>query len=148
MNSILGSKFEVSLRILLLLEAAQNEPLTEGAIAALDYITVYSHDFGLSESNLHGKGKYRFGELASRRATVRAAIKQLVLDRLIVVTRSSDGFNYRLSDEGVDFASDLNSEYADIYYETAHQVLVGVGKSERTLGKMINQKSIASMRED
>ncbi|AQU03378.1 hypothetical protein B1774_04590 [Dehalococcoides mccartyi] len=148
MNKILGSQFEASLRILLLLEAVQNEPLSEGAIAALDYITVYSHDFGISESNLHGENKYRFGEFASRRATLRTAIKQLVLDRLVMVMLSSSGFHYKLSSEGVDFSSNLNTEYADIYYQTATQVLAIVGMSERTLGKLINQKSIASIRED
>ncbi len=148
MNNILGSQFEASLRILLLLEAAQNESLSEGAIAALDYITVYSHDFGISESNLHGESKYRFGEFAPRRTTIRIAIKQLVLDRLVVATRSSSGFRYKLSSDGVDFASCLDTEYADAYYETATQVIARVGNSEHALGEMINQKSIASIRED
>lgn len=148
MNSILGSQFEASLRILLLLEAAPNETLSEGAIAALDYITVYSRDFGVSESNLHGESKYRFGEFASRRATIRTAIKQLVLDGLVVVTRSSSGFHYKLGSDGIDFASSLDTEYADAYYETVTQVIARIGKSERTLVEMINQKSIASIRED
>lgn len=148
MNSVLGSQFEASLRIMILLEAAQNNTLTESAIAALDYITVYSHDFGLSESNLHGENKYRFGEFASRRATIKEAIKQLVLDRLVAVTRTSSGFHYELSDDGLDFASSLDTEYANAYYETATQVLAGVGNSERTLEDIINQRSIASMRED
>jgi len=148
MNRILGSQFEASLRILLLLEAAQNETLSEGAIAALDYITVYAHDFGFPESNLHGESKYRFGEFASRRATIKLAIKQLVLDGLVVVTRSSSGFRYQLSSDGIDFASSLDTEYADAYCETATQVIARVGKSERTLGEMINRKSIASIQED
>lgn len=148
MNSILGSRFEASLRIVLLLEAASNDTLTEGAIVALDYITIYSHDFGFSESNLHGESKYRFGEFASRRATIKQAIKQLVLDGLVVVTRSSSGFRYKLSSGGMDFSSSLDTEYADVYCETATQVIARVGKSERMLGEMINRKSIASILED
>jgi hypothetical protein len=148
MNNVLGSQFEASLRIMLLLEAAQDGALTESTIAALDYITVYSHDFGLSVSNLHGENKYRFGEFASRRATIKKAIKQLVLDRLVEATRSSNGFYYKLSDDGLDFSSSLDTEYANAYYEAATQVLADVGKSERTLEDLINQRSIASIRED
>ena len=148
MNNILGSQFEASLRILLLLEAAQNETLTAGAMVALDYITVYSHDFGFPEPNLHGEGKYRFGEFASRRQTITAAIKKLVLDGLVLATRSSSGFHYKLSSDGFDFAESLNTEYADAYHEIAVNVIASLGKSEHTLGEMINQKSIASIRED
>ena len=90
MNNILGSQFEASLRILLLLEAVQNKTLTAGAIVALDYITVYSHDFGFSESNLHGESKYRFGEFASRRQTILSALKQLVLDGLVARLASGE----------------------------------------------------------
>jgi len=147
MNNILGSQFEASLRITLLLEAAQNESLTEGAISALDYITVYSHDFGITDLNLHGESKYRFGEFASRRAIIKGAIKQLVLDRLVVATRSPDGFHYRLSDDGLDFAASLDTDYANAYYTTASMVIENAGKSERTLGDMINKRSIASVQE-
>lgn len=148
MNSILGSQFETSLRVLLLLEATKNDALTEGAITALDYITVYSHDFGFSVSNLHGESNYRFGEFASRRATIKLAIKQLVLDGLVAVTRSSSGFRYQLSSGGMDFASSLDTEYADAYSESATQVIVRFGKSERVLVEKINRTSIASVLED
>lgn len=148
MTGILGSKFEASLRILLLLGAAQEIALTEGEIVALDYITVYAHDFGLAESNLHGSGKYRFGEFTSRRPTISTAIRQLVLDGLVVVLRSSGGFQYKLGSDGLDFALSLETEYADTYYETATQVIAGIGTSQHTLGNLINRKSIASIRED
>jgi hypothetical protein len=49
MYSMLGSQFETSLRLLLLLEAVCNESLTEDTIAALDFITLYSHDFDVTE---------------------------------------------------------------------------------------------------
>ena len=146
--NILGSQFEASLRIALLLEAANNETLTEGAIAALDYVTVYSHDFGISASNLHGESKYRFSEFTSRRATIRTAIRQLVLDGLVEATCSPSGFHYKLSSDGIDFASSLDTEYADAYFETAMQAIAHVGKSERTLGEKINHTVIASIRED
>lgn len=148
MNTILGSQFETSLRILLLLEAMHGEALSEIVIAELDFITAYSQDFGITESNLHGDNKYRFGEFASRSAMVRSAIKQLVLDRLVEVLQTAGGFNYKLSDEGLEFVSALSTEYADTYYETAIQVITAVGKSDRILGDMINRRAIASIREE
>ncbi len=148
MNTILGSQFETSLRILLLLEAVHGEELSEIVIAEIDFITAYSHDFGVTKSNLHGDNKYRFGEFASRRAMVRSAVKQLVLDRLVEVSQTAGGFKYKLSDEGLEFVSALSTEYADAYYETAIQVIAVVGKSERILGEMINRRTIASMREE
>jgi hypothetical protein len=144
--ALCSTKSRITLREFTMGQSHSHETLTESAIAALDYITVYSHDFGLSESNLHGENRYRFGEFASRRATIKAAIKQLVLDRLVAVTQSSSGFHYELNDDGFDFASSLDTEYANTYYATATQVIASVGKSERTLGDMINQRSIASMR--
>jgi hypothetical protein len=64
------------------------------------------------------------------------------------VAHSSSGFHYKLSEDGLDFAASLNTDYANTYYETARRVLTEFGNSERTLGGLINQKSIASMRED
>ena len=146
MNTVLGSQFETSLRVLLLLEAANNDPLDEVAIAGLDYITIYANDFDLSDSNLHGDSKYRFGEFASRRTIIKAAVKQLVLDGLVVATHSSEGFRYQLSEDGIDFAASLTSDYANAYCETAERVLKGLDMFEGTLSEMITQESIELMR--
>jgi hypothetical protein len=147
MNALLGSKYETSLRILLLLEAAQGETLPEGAITALDYITVYAHDFGLSDVNLHGENKYRFGEYAFRRTTTKNAIKQLVLDGLVDVIASERGFHYKLSSDGYNYVGDFCSEYADAYYETATRIIDRIGTSELVLSGMINNLTISSIQE-
>ena len=148
MSSMLGSEFETSLRILLLLQAIQGETMTEGAIAALDFITVYSRDFNVTDSNLHGDSTYRFGEFATRREAVKRALKQLVMDGLIGVSSTTNGFTYKLSDEGLAFVSALNSEYADAYYEIAIQAIAVMGKSERKLINIINQQALASLRRE
>ncbi len=147
MSNIIGSEFELYLRILLILEASDNKSLTEGAIAALDHIIVYARDFDMAEYNLHGSNKYRFGELASRRATVKVSLKKLVLDRLVSVENTSNGFMYSLSENGRDFSAELDTGYADAYCSIAAKVIAELGVSEHKLGRIINQKTITLIRE-
>lgn len=54
----LGSTFEISLRILLLLNEAHGATLDEQQIGAVDFISVYAADFGLLDENLHGYSNY------------------------------------------------------------------------------------------
>lgn len=148
MNTLLGSAFEACLRILVLLEAAQDHTLMEDTIAPLDFITVYSKDFDMTDSNLHGNNKYRFGEYAHRREVVQSALKRLVLDGLIDVSQTTEGYEYTLSRNGIEFLSNLHSDYADDYYDTATQVMVKTkGKSGGELTNIINRRTIASLEE-
>lgn len=148
MNTLLGSTFEACLRILVLLEAAQENTLMEDTIAPLDFITVYSRDFDMSDSNLHGSNKYRFGEYAHRRELVLSALKRLVLDGLIDASQTTDGYAYTLSGNGIEFLSNLHSDYADDYYDTATLVIVKTkGKSGGDLTNIINRRTIASLEE-
>ena len=55
MNELFNSPFELSLRVLIILNTAQLR-LTIDKIVAYDFISTYSSDFGISESNLHAIG--------------------------------------------------------------------------------------------
>ena len=55
-ESALGSVFEISLRILLMLRELFPSKLDEQQVSALDFISVYASDFGLLDENLHGYG--------------------------------------------------------------------------------------------
>lgn len=57
MNELFNSPFELSLRVLIILNTAQLR-LTIDKIVAYDFISTYSSDFGISESNLHGNNSY------------------------------------------------------------------------------------------
>lgn len=59
-TSALGSTFEISLRILLLLNEVHGTSLDEQQIGAVDFISVYAADFDLLDENLHGYSNYRF----------------------------------------------------------------------------------------
>lgn len=71
----LGSTFEISLRILLLLNEAHGATLDEQQIGAVDFISVYAADFGLLDENLHGYSNYRFSEYPARKLLVSSAQK-------------------------------------------------------------------------
>ena len=59
---VLASSFEMSLRILLMLDTLSDTMLDEEQITAIDFIAVYAADFGLLDENLHGYGAYRYSE--------------------------------------------------------------------------------------
>ena len=78
MNNIFNTSFEVSLRILIIVNTVQTR-LSIDRITDLDFIAIYGKDFGVSEYNLHGDNDYRFSEYTSKREIVSQAIKELVL---------------------------------------------------------------------
>ena len=112
MNNIFNTSFEVSLRILIILNTVQTR-LSIGRITALDFIATYGKDFGVSEYNLHGDNDYRFSEYTSKREIASQAIKRLVLRGYITPHYNKSGFNYSISKKGVAFFESLNDKYAE-----------------------------------
>ena len=51
-ESVIGSTFEISLRILLMLNELSPEKLDEQQIGAVDFIAVYAADFGRKPSRI------------------------------------------------------------------------------------------------
>ena len=146
MNSVLGTQFEASLRVLVLLEAAHEEMLTEGEIVAFDYIAAYAHDFGVAVTNLHGDSQYRFNELVARRELIKRGIKNLVLDGLVAVEKTNQGFLFSITPEGFSFVFNLDNTYANDYYDVVVNVMASFrGKSEDALFRIINQRIIKSV---
>lgn len=83
MNELFNSPFELSLRVLIILNTAQLR-LTIDKIVAYDFISTYSSDFGISESNLHGNNSYRFSEYTTKRIIITQSIKNLVLEGFVL----------------------------------------------------------------
>ena len=146
MIRILGTPYEISLRILLMLNEANEQSFTLDKIVAFDFIAVYASDFGLSKSNLHGYSSYRFGEFAGRRELGRNGIKQLVLNATAIALCSENGFEYAISQSGKNFACKMSCEYANAYRELILKVLLELGdKSEKSLYEIISQRTIKSL---
>lgn len=146
---LLGSSFEVSLRILLMLNEMSNLALDNQQISAIDFIAVYAADYKILDENLHGYGSYRFSEYPSRKQMVSSALKMLVLDGYILFAPNKKGYAYKISNSGILLAKSLTDSYADEYKIAIHAVVVNYDISnERAMLNDINQHTIRSLQED
>lgn len=143
MTEVYNTPFEVSLRILIILNTVRDK-LTIDRIAALDFITTYGKDFGVSEYNLHGDNNFKFSEFASKRKIVSQAIKEIVLKGYVESYCNKSGFYYGISKSGVSFCESLSDDYADNLtniVKTANNLFSNY--SDRKLIKFINEHAIA-----
>lgn len=115
--TLIGSEFEVSLRILLLLSQVPTQKLNDLEITTYDFISIYSADFLNSTQNLHGSHLYRFSEFPFKISQTKKVLRQLVIDKVIDVTFSSDGYLYSINDLGIDKALKFSTSYAMEYLE-------------------------------
>lgn len=148
MTKVFNTPFEISLRVLLTLDAVDKRPQTVDMITVADFITIYGKDFGITDDNLHGDNSYKFCELAARRSLVTDALKSLVLDGLIVATASKKGFLYMINDNGKTFCEGLKSSYSMEYRKTAIQVQAYISNhNQGDILRLINRQSLTALRE-
>lgn len=145
MSDIFNSLFEVSLRMLIILDTVQSR-LSIDRITALDFIAIYGKDFGVSEYNLHGDNDYRFGEYPSRRKMISQAIKELALRGYIMPHCNKSGFNYSISKNGMMFCKSLNDKYAEDFTDIVKKVnLQYLEYSDRKLARLINEYAVTRL---
>lgn len=124
MNStVIGSIFEISLRILLILNEVHSLSLDEQQIGAIDFISVYAADFNLLDENLHGYGNYRFSEYPARKHLISSAIKSLVLDGYVLLQPAITGYRYSITKVGENVCKELTSNYAREYIIAVQSVI-------------------------
>nr|DAZ62547.1 MAG TPA: Transcriptional regulator, MarR family/DNA Complex regulation, repressor, MarR family.85A [Caudoviricetes sp.] len=147
-ESAVGSSFEISLRILLMLNELAPLRLDEQQIGAIDFIAVYAADFGLQDENLHGNNSYRYSEFPARKQMVSFALKKLVLDGCIRLYPSSSGYRYSILEAGKNACGKLTSSYAKEYILAVKAV---IGRFENVdaaaMLKEINRLTIQSLQE-
>ena len=145
-NKVFNTPFELSLHVVLLLDVA-NEGLTLDRIAAYDFIAIYCEDFGVADRSLNGENGFAFSELSARRNLTRTAIKDLVLDGLVVALDDDMGILYSLSEVGRKMSEGLQSEYA-ARYKGLMRLVVDKYKniSDVQLFDKINRQSTKSLR--
>lgn len=147
MIDVFNTEFELSLRILLILNAPNVDRLSIDRIAAIDFITAYGKDFGVVDYNLHGDNNYRFSEFTSRRDLITKAIRALVVEGLVRAICQKSGFYYSISSKGEEYCLKLNNKYAREYSDIIRYTLDYVKKkSDRDLADKINSYSILSLR--
>ena len=143
MNELFNTAFEVSLRVLLILNVARDK-LSLEKITAFDFIANYGTDFEVSDYNLHGNNRLRFSEYTVRREKVNQGIKDLVLIGYVLPCCSKEGFTYCLSENGGAFCPELNNEYATKKANMVNMVLSEYGNfSETEMINKINHRAIA-----
>lgn len=142
---IFNSDFEMQLRILLLLSQTK-KALSREEIVDFDFIIIYSADFGVGEENLHGDNKFKYGEFASRQELCWIALKQLVVDGLVTVI-TKDGFSYKISAAGLQYANAMESAYSIEYRVVARKAFAKYfNYSEKEIRSEIDKKAIESAR--
>lgn len=147
-NRIFNSTFENSLRLLLLLYE-YDMPQTLDMLYAVDFMTLYSKEFGITDQNLNGDNIFKFSEFASQRELIKEALKELVLIGTAQAVSYKDGLSYIITPEGEDYCESLMSDYASDYRSIAKKIMEAVnGKSERQLITKIYQMSDKSFSQE
>lgn len=133
MANIFNTDFELSLRVLLLLDIYDSY-LSQDVIRDLDLLATYGKEFGISDINLHGDNSYSFSEMASRHNIIKNAIKKLVTDGLVLVKATSTGFGYKISLKGKEYVTSMTSDYVIEYQNEVKKIkLFTQGKSEQEI---------------
>lgn len=147
MPRVFNSTLENALRIILLLDAF-GTPQNTDMLYAADFIVVYGRTFGIADEDLNGDNQYKFSEFVSRRAMVQKALKELVLDGLVMPSEIDSGIVFQITADGKKYCSSLESDYAREYKAIAKKVVQFVsGKSERSVIAQINRLSATSLKE-
>lgn len=146
-DKVFNTEFEISMRLLLVLSQSEKKRLTFDSLVTADFISNYSKEFGLSHSNLHGENEFSFSEFSARRALAQKAIKQLVLENLVKVSYSNDGFKYSITERGQALSNSLASDYATEYRLYAQKAMVYMSsKNEKELLNLITREASKSLR--
>lgn len=143
MSDIFNTPFEVSLRILIILNTVKSRVSAE-RITAFDFISTYGKDFGVSEYNLHGDNSFRFSEYTLKRKIISESLKELVLKGYVNAYCNKNGFNYSISKSGTDFCNALNDNYAEEFATIVNKSNKVYQKySDRKLAHCINEYAVA-----
>ena len=147
-RSTIGSTFEISLRILLMLDCLSPIHLDEQQIDMIDFIAVYAADFGLLDENLHGYSNYRFSEFPARKQPIQAALRNLILDRSIQLTFTSNGYEYSITATGKNVSKQLYSSYSEEYCLAVKTTVSAFNHADTTaMLNAINNLTVKSLKE-
>lgn len=145
MYSVFNSSFEISLRILILMDEAGTAQ-SLGSLYLADFIATYGRVFGITEASINGENQFMYSEFASRRELVREALKELVLAGHVHPLRSNKGFFYKINEHGRELSKSLDSQYAKEYRLAAEAALIyTANRTQNSITDEINEMSIKSI---
>lgn len=112
----------------------------------LDFIACYDADFHVSELNLHGDNRVKYGEISSRRSLLKEAIKPLLVKGLVEVTIDR-GYLFTISDFGKRYVDKFECEYSKEYLKVAKNVIMKYrDKSDEYLMELVQGGSLQAVR--
>ena len=145
MYSVFNSSFEISLRILILMDETGTAQ-SLGSLYLADFIATYGRVLGITEESINGENQFMYSEFASRRELVRGALKELVLVGHVHLLRSNKGFFYQINECGREFSKSLDSQYAKEYRQAAKAALLYMAnRTQKSIFDEINDMSIKSI---
>lgn len=145
-NKLFNTPFELSLHAVMLLDVS-GAKLTIDRITAYDFIAIYCENFGVADRSLNGENGFAFSELSARRNLTKAAIRNLVIDGLVVAADDETGVLYSVSESGRKMSEGFQSEYAGRYKELIRLVTEKYGNySDVQLLNEINKQSTKALR--
>lgn len=145
-SELIGSTFESSLRILILLDELQDYKLDELQIAVIDFISIYAADFNLLDENLHGYGLFRYSEFSSKLKLASLSLKSLVLKSLVNFYPDTKGYLYSISHTGKEVVQQINNAYSDQYRIAIQEVVCAFPSlDENQMEKQIFKLATASL---
>lgn len=145
---VIGSTFEISLRILLILNELSPLSLDKQQIEMIDFISVYAADFGLLDENLHGYNNYRYSEYPARKRLVTTALNNLILNGYVQLYLSSSGYCYNILEAGKVLCQAFTSSYAKEYVIAVQAVVNKFGNANtESMLKEINRRTLQSLKE-
>ena len=115
---LFNSEFEVSMRVLLLLDTFKSS-LDLDQIMYLDFFTIFSKNYGLGGENINGDSEYRINSLTMQPDLYKNAIRELVTSGFIMVRSEQDGFRYRINESGQKLCKSMTSDYSVQYKNNA-----------------------------
>ena len=136
----------MELRIISLLSTEIDKAYKLEKILALDFISCYAGKFGFPYQNLHGNGQYMFGEISNRRTIMQEAIKNLVVQGLIIPVVNR-GYFYKITDVGKKYITSFESAYAKEYVAIASTVVKSYSMvNDSELMGIIEDKSVSGLK--
>lgn len=142
MNKLFNTEFEVSMRLLILIDSISS--LNEDELAYLDFFSIYSKTFNFTNENLNGDCSFPINEITLQRKLIRNALKELVLKSLVKVNFDGEkGYIYSATNEGMTYVSRANDSYSLQYQSTVRIIQQSIYPI-----KISKLKEIAAQRRD
>lgn len=113
-GKVFNTKFEISLRLLLLLAKA-DKPVDLEFIHVVDFVATYAKAFSIADENVNGDNQFMFGEHPARYRRDEEALRELVLEGHVQPIASGSGMLYVLTERGKAYSASLDSDYARRY---------------------------------